>query len=521
MSLLLNPILQFRGASLGQFMVSAIVVVPLGHKPRSLNPVATPAKYVKITGPKPLAKIPLLNPSSEIYRIDFQVIQGVSSEKIEYEIAGVKNEFYVPGIGENFRIAYGSCFGFSDPSYMEKVDNNNERWQHLNSQHKAEPFNLFLMGGDQVYSDEMRYKVTAMRSWFSKSWTERADATWTEAMEHQVDAFYSWLYVNRWNQTDILRVLGSIPTVMMWDDHDIIDGWGSYSEDLHNCEVFQGLFRLATSYFRLFQQQLAPGEVHPCAIPDSNGFHMGFKDLGKLALLVPDLRSERRPAITKPEPTFFPTQIIGADSWRGIINWLDGVTGHKHLILMSSIPVAYIDLHRAEQALDFMPGRQELEDDLRDHWRSEPHLQERRRLIRGLLDFSENKRTKVTMVSGDVHVAGACIVESKLPQHGPEGGANIMLQLISTGMVHPSPESYKVWFLEQLGSSQEAIDLKITGTMIPIGPRGRFLIPARNWLALEPDPPSDERYRLWAKWHVEGEKHPVEQMIDPVLLPRV
>lgn len=69
--------------------------------------------------------------------------------------------------------------------------------------------------------------------------------------------------------------------------------------------------------------------------------------------------------------------------------------------MYSSLPVAYLDLNAAEVALNALPGQWELEDDLRDHWRSKPHRDERQRLIKRLLNFSA-KGTRVTIVSGDV-----------------------------------------------------------------------------------------------------------------------
>ncbi|MFU7548340.1 alkaline phosphatase family protein, partial [Pseudomonas paraeruginosa] len=84
-------------------------------------------------------------------------------------------------------------------------------------------------------------------------------------LEKQVDEYFTQLYVQRWNQAGPREMLQSIPYVAMWDDHDITDGWGSYPQDLHECDVYQNLFRLATRYYRLFQQQLAEDEVHPSA----------------------------------------------------------------------------------------------------------------------------------------------------------------------------------------------------------------------------------------------------------------
>lgn len=40
---------------------------------------------------------------------------------------------------------------------------------------------------------------------------------------------------------------------MMWDDHDIFDGWGSYPPELQNCPVFSGIFFVARKFYLLFQ----------------------------------------------------------------------------------------------------------------------------------------------------------------------------------------------------------------------------------------------------------------------------
>ncbi|MEX5684108.1 hypothetical protein [Pseudomonas silesiensis] len=57
-------------------------------------------------------------------------------------------------------------------------------------------------------------------------------------------------------------------------------------------------------------------------------------------------------------------------------------------------PIAYLDLNSAEVALNALPGQWELEDDLRDHWRSKPHRDERQRLIKRLLNCAA-KGTRV------------------------------------------------------------------------------------------------------------------------------
>ena len=52
-------------------------------------------------------------------------------------------------------LSYASCNGFSDPKLMKSVDDNNRMWAVLAARHVATPLNLLLMGGDQVYADEI------------------------------------------------------------------------------------------------------------------------------------------------------------------------------------------------------------------------------------------------------------------------------------------------------------------------------------------------------------------------------
>jgi phosphodiesterase/alkaline phosphatase D-like protein len=55
--------------------------------------------------------------------------------------------------------------------------------------------------------------------------------------------------------------MARIPTVMMWDDHDIFDGWGSFSEPMQHSPVFQTLFNHARRAFWVFQLQRAVDDL--------------------------------------------------------------------------------------------------------------------------------------------------------------------------------------------------------------------------------------------------------------------
>ena len=74
MSVLLGPILQFRGTDKTVYSLSALVVQPLGDP----EPGVTPPSGVKASMPLALADIPLLAPKQRVWRVDFSARQGAA-----------------------------------------------------------------------------------------------------------------------------------------------------------------------------------------------------------------------------------------------------------------------------------------------------------------------------------------------------------------------------------------------------------------------------------------------------------
>jgi hypothetical protein len=57
--------------------------------------------------------------------------------------------------------------------------------------------------------------------------------------------------------------MARIPHVFVPDDHDFFDGIGSYPDHLNNCPVFQGIAKVATRQFLLFQHHATPELTGP------------------------------------------------------------------------------------------------------------------------------------------------------------------------------------------------------------------------------------------------------------------
>ncbi len=87
-------------------------------------------------------------------------------------------------------------------------------------QHGRRPApDLLLLTGDQVYADEQHRSVRhALRR---RRGGEPPDG------EPGITSFdeYAWLYLQTWSHPLIRWLLSSIPSLMVFDDHDIIDDW--------------------------------------------------------------------------------------------------------------------------------------------------------------------------------------------------------------------------------------------------------------------------------------------------------
>ncbi|MDO9238151.1 MAG: alkaline phosphatase D family protein [Aquabacterium sp.] len=513
MAIMLGPVLQFLGIHERRWGVSLLVVT---------DTAAPPVLQCAAAGGA-FSLLSTLQSGAHVWRAVLAVVQGASAQRVVYRVDGQSYAFHLPADGESPRMAYASCNGFSSPGLMKNVVDKNALWTRLLNVHAGReringrsygPYHLFLMGGDQVYSDALWQDPACpdIVAWSQLTRDQRRKVPWTAALQKQVTNFFENLYLSKWSQPEVAQVLASLPTVMMWDDHDIIDGWGSYPAQDHDCPLYQGVFAIAKNCFSLFQRHSVLGTPPPCTLPGQSAFSAGYR-VGTTGLLVLDMRSERSPE-RKLGNNLQSAQVLSPASWAAAYQWLDAQKGMKHLVVMSSIPVVHPSFELLEKMLGALPGQQELEDDLRDHWTSAAHRAERLRLIHRLFDFSKAQSCRVTLVSGDVHVAAVGVLESK--REATDTNAQIINQVTSSGIVHPPPAAMARYFLEHACLQVETVDRGITAAMYEFPTTSRRLIGARNFLTLEPDDAANPAQRLWVNWWVENEPEPSCKVIHPV-----
>lgn len=518
--ILLGPILGLESET----TYSVLVLVKAGNSPIRLNLIANgkalpPVSFRKVGKPA----------IGECYRAVFDIAAGNKAAAVEYRILGSNDmplanvfgsaswSFYVPKQKNEIpKIAFASCNGFSDGRLARNTKEPYRLWQHLDTTQQQAlesfklgtlknpdnvPCSLLLMGGDQVYADEIfeSKRTEIVTAWALSNedeqlaWPDKPGATATsrqkrlDAVRAELDLFYCDLYQRMWNRDKAMtNALATIPSVMMWDDHDIFDGWGSHPEKLQQSRMYQEIFRAAAKYFDLFQLR---HEHH--ARLDSKRSHrcLGFS-FRNHHILALDGRSER----TR-------NQIHSAEAWLDIKRWLADIAAKPKacLLVMAALPLVYRRFYDSvvEGLVKQSWAGDELDDDVLDHWSVRLHQGEQLKMIENLLATQRSKQHQVIILSGDVHIGCAAQIVDKT-----NGG--LLHQIVSSAIVHPAP-NFLQWLAvravtedgEQIfrpGDGREVIARMIE----PVGAGDRY-IRQRNYLTLH----GGTDGKLWANWYCE------------------
>lgn len=270
-----------------------------------------------------------------------------------------------------------------------------------------------------------------------------------------------------YNNPPFSHANSQIPSVNIWDDHDIIDGYGSYTDHFMDCPVFKGIGRIARKYYMLFQHHTPPqGEIQEdiCwIIGKTPGRYIEepsrsvYARLGRrVAFLGIDTRSERtRHMINMPS-----TYDLLFDRMSRELDTAEGEI--KHMIILLAIPIAYPRFVWLENILqnpilglvrflnkrfgvagamfNKFDGEVDIQDDLDDHYCARLHKHERDLFLLRLQRFSFEKQVRITILSGDVHLAAIGRFYSKTSLCVPvEKDHRYMVNIISSPITNKPP----------------------------------------------------------------------------------
>ena len=358
------------------------------------------------------------------------------------------------------RVAYVSCNGKEGEDETWRLADRNALWERLAAENAEAPFSLMLHGGDQVYADDVLGCHPAIAAWAKAPAAERPSHPFTAEMADAAETYLLHRYLGQLAQPGIADALARIPSLMMWDDHDIFDGWGSHPEPVQQSAVGSGLFDIARRLFRVFQQ----GQHADEPVPD-DGLGQDFQGPA-FAVVAPDLRSTRSP-----------DRVMDEAAWQAFEGKLGRSRSADHVFIMSSVPALGPRLSWVEALIGIVPKVRKYEDDLRDQWQSRSHRAEWRRLLSTLDAEAGDAGHPVTLLSGEIHLATRG--EMRL------SSGTVLHQLVASGISHPPPPRL---YARALGGLAALGEDPLTGQPISLHPvpgQRRIYTPERNYLALE------------------------------------
>lgn len=379
-------------------------------------------------------------------------------QKIKYFINDCYKQsyqFFVPSLEQSMNVISYSCNGFSlgcDPKEYKS-----SLWFDVLQKHAKQHYHVMLGGGDQIYSDSIKLHSKNLQKWFSernpmkKRMMKVDDETIREFENYYLNHYMAWFGKGFWEgssgrtyQALFPMSMSQIPSVNIYDDHDIIDGFGSYHNSTMTQDYFRTVGNVAYKYYMLFQHHMSPHEdAHnsPKAEPswilsDTSGpyinqkNHSNYVRLGKeISLLGLDCRTERKL-----------NEIVKPGTYKKVFerlkNEFKNAPEVKHLLVMLGVPILYPRLVWLEWMLSSpvlkpikalaakgviskglvneFDGGVEVLDDLNDHWCSANHKRERNYLVKKLVDFGASHGVRVTILSGDVHLCCIGRLKSKI-----------------------------------------------------------------------------------------------------------
>lgn len=427
-----------------------------------------------------------INDGGAFWVLDFFIEQATQSEEHKYKINDQCYTFLVPGTEtHSLRTAFASCNGAaSDSPFKPLPEGRYDLWQQMAVCHQRNPYHVLIQGGDQLYADGVWNDIPFLVKWQNLPRSEQYDVLLPDKVLEEIKRYYLISYMAYWSAPGIREVLASIPNVMIWDDHDIFDGWGSWNADYQACSVYQSIFTAAREAFYLFQRgQRPPTDKKTASI---------MLTLGHTAIVAPDLRSERTRE-----------QVMGDEGWAWMRETLSALGGDKtHLLLVSSVPLATSHFSALDPILTGFPSwiaqrlpkkinPKQFADDIHDQWRVPDHRDEWLLMLNTLLDYVDKTDTRITVLSGEIHLGGRSLISRKQSE---------IHQFISSGVAHPPASAFVVWCCEWLSKGVQDIndDIDIRIEYFLPEQRKKYLR-ARNWLSLE----AHRDMRLSASWQAE------------------
>lgn len=317
---------------------------------------------------------------------------------------------------------------------------NVEMWDRFNEELSKVNARFVLATGDQVYVDGNA--DLSIWEWLRKVKSQNPT-------REDMITWYRDIYRGYWGIPEVQRIYRRFPTYMIWDDHEIVDGWGSYTPD-----ELAGLLDTSWQLRNKSQQLQFADEMFEAARqvyweyehshnPETdfanNQFDYGF-DCGRCGFYVLDMRGNRNYNREH-------HRSLGLKQWSRFEAWManEYESEAEVLFIVSPVPVVHLSSFVINKIDLSLFGYQ---DDQRDHWEHQSNWDERNHLLKLVFQLSQETQRRVIFISGDVHIGAAF----KLT-HPDFPGAKVF-QVTSSGIAYAHLKGMERRILEMLVKSE-------------------------------------------------------------------
>lgn len=332
---------------------------------------------------------------SQVWKFSFD-LAGVADGPVEYEVhanggpqagswrgAPATFSFQHKSASEGMNVLFGSCVDLEEDAEGRAGTEGYGAFLEDLPGRIGKPVHLMLLGGDQVYTDK-----------FLPCVPRRMAGADPRAVERGVREAYRHGWTER---PAFARLLASVPSAMMWDDHDIVDGYGSYLTLGGKVQdwVARKVFPEAARLFDMLQLRRRP------SLPAETGRNRSWvlrHDVSVFAGL--DARTERDARARRVVPE------ASLKAWEAAIRAeLDALPpGEASLYLVVPIPLLHLRYNAwMPNVVRYLPY---VGDDIIDNWSSSFNLEEESRLA-ALVSRLRPRCRRLVLLSGDSHMASA------------------------------------------------------------------------------------------------------------------
>ena len=286
---------------------------------------------------------------------------------------------------------------------------------------------MLIGGGDQVYTDagyeEKNFENHPLSAWAHKCSNPYPLLDTLEFAKH-LDRCY--LHFNSFDC--FASIDAKYPSLDVWDDHEIRDGWGSHGDEYNDdgtlAESLKPYYMLSRKAYLDHQYSIGPNMITENTLWDNPSLEQQVQVNG-IKIFAFDLRSNRNSC----------QQIALEESQLNKFkNWCRNLESGEEAVIVSSIPFFYessaVIVALAE---DVYEG--ELRDDIIDSWASRANKEQRDTILSELIKL-RMRNVQPIILSGDVHIGGLITAWYRNPK--TDEFEKLCYEMISSGLSHES-----------------------------------------------------------------------------------